>query len=78
MAYRLNLHIESVENGQFVAVSSDIPGLVAQGRSIRETIEIAEDVAKKIIESYEEHHDALPKSLQVLNEKIPLDIAVAI
>lgn len=27
MAYRLNLHIESVENGQFVAVSSDIPGL---------------------------------------------------
>ena len=35
-------------------------GLIAQGRTIAETIEIAQDVAKKLIESYIEHGDPLP------------------
>ncbi len=51
MEYKLNLHIETVEVGQYVATSPDVPGLVAQGRTIRETVEIAEDVAKKNMES---------------------------
>ncbi|WP_263975375.1 type II toxin-antitoxin system HicB family antitoxin [Leptolyngbya sp. 7M] len=29
----------------------DIPGLVAQGRTVAETIEIARDVARKLIEA---------------------------
>jgi predicted RNase H-like HicB family nuclease len=33
-----------------VATSDEIQGLVAQGRTIQETIEIARDVAKKLIE----------------------------
>jgi len=51
MEYKLNLHIEMVENGQYVATSPDVPGLVAQGRTVRETVEIAEDVAKMIKET---------------------------
>lgn len=31
--------------------SDDIPGLVAQGRTIAETLEIARDVARKLIEA---------------------------
>ncbi|MFZ3384710.1 MAG: hypothetical protein WA144_12365 [Candidatus Methanoperedens sp.] len=34
--------------------------MIAQGRTIAETIEIAQDVAKKLIESYIEHGDPLP------------------
>jgi len=36
--------------GAYLATSDDIQGLVAQGRTIQETVEIARDVARKLIE----------------------------
>ena len=59
-----SIKIEELENGQYLATSDVIQGLVAQGRTIAETIEIAQDVAKKIIESCIEHGDPLPLKLQ--------------
>ena len=53
-----NLHIEKLPEGIYLATSADIPGLVAQGRTIAETVEIARDVAKKLIEAQSEHHHA--------------------
>lgn len=47
----INIHIEKLPEGYFLATSDDIQGLVAQGRTISETIEIARDVAKKLVES---------------------------
>lgn len=44
------LHIERLPEGAYLATSDDIQGLIAQGRTIQETIEIARDVAKKLIE----------------------------
>lgn len=61
--YAIRLSIERVENGQYVATSRDLSRLVAQGRTIAETIEIAQDVARKLIESYMEHGDPIPSSL---------------
>ena len=58
--YRLHLQIRRVENGQYLATSGDFPGLLAQGRTVAETVEIAQDVARKLIESYREHGDRLP------------------
>jgi predicted RNase H-like HicB family nuclease len=46
-----NLHIEKLPEGFYLATSDDIPGLVAQGRTIVETLEIARDVAKKLLEA---------------------------
>jgi predicted RNase H-like HicB family nuclease len=37
-----------------VATSYEIPGLVAQGRSVTETLEIAQSVAKKLQEAQAE------------------------
>ncbi|HED33684.1 MAG TPA: DUF1902 domain-containing protein [Gammaproteobacteria bacterium] len=45
------LHIEKLPEGLYLATSNDIPGLIAQGHTIAETIEIARDVAKKILEA---------------------------
>jgi predicted RNase H-like HicB family nuclease len=42
----INLHIEKLPEGVYLATSDDVPGLVAQGRTIQETLEIARDVAK--------------------------------
>jgi len=46
----INLHIEKLPEGFYLATSDDVQGLIAQGRTIAETIEIARDVAKKLIE----------------------------
>lgn len=51
-----NLHIEKLPEGVYLATSDDIPGLIAQGRTITETIEIARDVAKKLLEAQTERH----------------------
>jgi predicted RNase H-like HicB family nuclease len=58
--YSLRLHVEQVENAQYLATSEDLPGLVAQGRTVEETLEIAADVARKLVESYREHGDEFP------------------
>ncbi len=47
----VNLHIEHLPEGVYLATSDDIPGLVAQGRTVTETLEIARDVAKKLLEA---------------------------
>ena len=47
----IELHIEKLPEGFYLATSDSIQGLVAQGRTIAETVEIARDVAKKLIEA---------------------------
>lgn len=56
----LSVHVEPLAEGGFLATSEDLPGLVAQGRTVAETLEIAQDVAVGLIESYLEHGDELP------------------
>ena len=58
----VNLHIEKLPEGVYLATSDSVQGLVAQGRTISETIEIAKDVAKKLIEANEDQISKL-KSL---------------
>ena len=50
----LNIHIEKLPEGVYLATSDSIQGLIAQGRTVTETIEIARDVAKKLIEAEKE------------------------
>jgi len=59
----IRLHIEALNTGGFVATSTDVPGLVAEGRSIAEATEIAQGLARKIAESCIEHGDPLPPAL---------------
>jgi predicted RNase H-like HicB family nuclease len=78
----LPVQIEPLDEGGFLATSADLPGLVAQGRTRAETIEIAQDVARKLLESYFEHGDPLPdgvkRVLQRTDEKITVSVPVGI
>ena len=47
----LHLHITRLPEGVYLATSDDVQGLVAQGRTVAETVEIARDVARKLIEA---------------------------
>jgi predicted RNase H-like HicB family nuclease len=55
----IQLHIERLPEGGYLATSDEVQGLVAQGRTIQETLEIARDVAKKLIEAIAFTEDAV-------------------
>ena len=59
----LNVKMKPLEEGGFVATSSDLPGLVVQGRTRTETMELAQANARILIEVY-------------LSEKLPLPPAL--
>ena len=46
----IKIHLEKLPEGPYLATSDDIQGLVAQGSTASEAIEIARDVARKLIE----------------------------
>lgn len=62
----VNLHIGKLPEGLYLATSDEVQGLIAQGRTIQETIEIAQDVAKRLIEAQETRHVArlLPQAAE--------------
>ena len=60
---KMRLRVESLENGGFLATSADVPGLVAEGRSVAEVSEIAHGLAQKIAESCIDHGAPLPPAL---------------
>ena len=47
----INIHIEKLPEGIYLATSEDVQGLVAQGRTVAETMEIARDVARRLLEA---------------------------
>lgn len=58
----VNLHIEKLPEGVYLATTDDLPGLIAQGKTIAETLEIARDVARKLLEARAERNQ--PNCLQ--------------
>ncbi len=73
----IRLHIEPLEEGGFVATSPDVPGLVAEGRSVTEAAQIAQSLARKIAESCLEHGDLLPEALR-RQAAVPRELLVPI
>lgn len=66
----IRLHIEALEEGGYLATSPDVPGLVAEGRTMSEAAEIAQGLTRKIAESCIEHGDPLPSALARLADTV--------
>jgi predicted RNA binding protein YcfA (HicA-like mRNA interferase family)/predicted RNase H-like HicB family nuclease len=58
MEVAVHIHVELLQEGVFLATSEQMPGLVAQGRTVAETLEIARDVARRLIEARREREGA--------------------
>jgi predicted RNase H-like HicB family nuclease len=54
MELAIRIQIEELPEGLFVATSDELPGLVAQGRTVAEALDIARDVTRKLIEARRE------------------------
>jgi predicted RNase H-like HicB family nuclease len=74
METMINLHIEQLSEGYYLATSSDVQGLVAQGRTIAETLEIARDVARRLIEAQTERNSK--KILRPIDNAFDLQVVV--
>jgi predicted RNase H-like HicB family nuclease len=53
----VRIQVEQLPEGLYLATSDDLPGLVAQGRTVAEALEIARDVARKLIEARRERQE---------------------
>ena len=71
MEHLIQLHIQKLPEGLYLATSEEVQGLVAQGRTIQETVEIARDVAKKLIEAQSGENVApLPAALEAFDYQL--------
>lgn len=77
MEATIEVQIERLPEGVYLATSEDLPGLVVQGRTIAETLEYAQDAAQKLVESYLEHGDPLPPAL-ARQPDLPIRVTIAV
>ena len=52
----INIHVKKLPERVYLATSDDVPGLVTQGRTVTEALEIARDVARKLLEARVERY----------------------
>lgn len=71
----VNLHIEKLPEGVYLATSDDVPGLVAQGRTVAETLEIARDVARRLLDAQAERQS--PVSLKETSDSFDYPLVVS-
>lgn len=55
----VRIRVEELPESVYLATSDELPGLVAQGQTVGEALDIARDVARKIIEARREREDPL-------------------
>lgn len=72
----INIHVERLPEGYFLATSDEVPGLVAQGRTIAETMEIARDVARRLLEAQRERQQVASASEPELADSFDLPLVV--
>ena len=70
----VTIHVEKLPEGFYLATSEQIQGLVAQGRTVSETLEIARDVARKLLE--EKTGGERELSLPVVSESFEYQMVV--
>ena len=75
MELLLKLRIQQLPEGVCLATSDDLPGLVAQGRTVNETLEIARDVARRLLEARRERQQTV--SLPEVTDMTECTIVVA-
>lgn len=75
MELAIRVQVEELPGGLFLATSDELEGLVAQGRTVAETLEIARDVARRLLEARRERGGTL--QLPSTSERQDYTIVVA-
>jgi predicted RNase H-like HicB family nuclease len=72
----VRIHIQKLPEGVYLATSDTVQGLVAQGRTVAETLEIARDVARKLLEAQAERQErsSLPPAEEITEYPLVVNI----
>jgi predicted RNase H-like HicB family nuclease len=76
MELAIQIQVEQLPEGPYLATSGELPGLVAQGRTAAEALEIARDVARRLIEVRREREGM--RTLPTTMERRDYTIVVAV
>lgn len=71
----VNIRVERLPEGVYLATSDEVQGLVAQGRTITETLEIARDVVRRLLEAQAEREPVAAPPLAADAFEYPLVIS---
>lgn len=71
----VNVRVEKLPEGVYLATSDEVQGLVAQGRTITETLEIARDVVRRLLEAQAEREPAAALPIAAESFDYPLVIS---
>ena len=74
--YQITLEIQQLEEGPYLGTSPELPGLIVQGKSPEEVVELAPDIARELIEVMLETGEALPPGLQPLTIPVRVPLVV--
>jgi predicted RNase H-like HicB family nuclease len=77
--YQLNVTVEPLDDGRFLALSSDLQGCLAEGDTIADALANVEDAARVIIEYRRDHGWSLPPellsdSLNIVEAKVVVQV----
>ena len=67
----IDLNVEPLEEGGFLATSKDLPGLIAEGKTVEETLDIAQDLARIIMKLHSDKNIPLPERIKQQIDKNP-------
>ena len=71
----VSLQIEKLPEGFYLATSADVPGLVVQASTITETLEIAKDVANKLMAAQDKQQ---PIKLRAIEDSFEYPLVVPV
>ena len=71
----VSLQIEKLPEGFYLATSADVPGLVVQASTITETLEIAKDVANKLMVAQDKQQ---PIKLRAIEDSFEYPLVVPV
>ena len=74
--YQITLEIRQLEEGPYLGTSPDLPGLIVQGASPDEVVELAPDLARELIEVMRETGEPLPPGLRPLDTPNRISLVV--
>lgn len=74
--YQITLEIQRTEEGPYLGTSPDLPGLVVQGATLEQVVELAPDVARELISVMIETGQPMPPGLHRLSSPTRVQLVV--
>lgn len=74
--YQITLEIQRLDEGPYLGTSPDLPGLIVQGATPEEVVDLAPDIARELIEVMIETGQPLPPSLHPLEAPIRIPLVI--